>query len=65
MENFTDRNGINVSVESLIGGRSENQDSYGTAETPLGLLIVVCDGMGEPSYKDRSVLPLPKDAREK
>lgn len=46
MENFTDRNGINVSVESLIGGRSENQDSYGTAETPLGLLIVVCDGMG-------------------
>lgn len=33
-------------IESLIGGRSENQDSAGWADTPLGLLVVVCDGMG-------------------
>lgn len=32
--------------ESRIGGRSENQDSYGYHDTPFGLLIVVCDGMG-------------------
>jgi len=29
-----------------IGGRKENQDSYGYSETKHGLLIVVCDGMG-------------------
>lgn len=33
-------------VESRQGGRSENQDFAGVAETPLGTLIVVCDGMG-------------------
>lgn len=33
-------------VESRIGGRSENQDAYGYVDTPLGALIVVCDGMG-------------------
>ncbi len=33
-------------VETRIGGRAENQDSFGYYETPLGLLIVVCDGMG-------------------
>ncbi|MBR2428624.1 MAG: serine/threonine-protein phosphatase [Alistipes sp.] len=33
-------------AESRIGGRVENQDSYGTADTPLGFLAVVCDGMG-------------------
>ena len=33
-------------IESLIGGRSENQDSAGCADTPLGGLIIVCDGMG-------------------
>ncbi len=33
-------------IESLIGGRSENQDSAGCANTPLGDLIIVCDGMG-------------------
>ena len=32
--------------ESRIGGRSENQDSYGYHDTPFGLLVVVCDGMG-------------------
>jgi protein phosphatase len=33
-------------AESRIGGRSENQDSYGYSETPFGFLITVCDGMG-------------------
>lgn len=33
-------------AESRIGGRSENQDSYGYADTPHGLLVTVCDGMG-------------------
>lgn len=33
-------------LESRQGGRSENQDFAGVAETPLGTLIVVCDGMG-------------------
>ncbi len=33
-------------IESLVGGRSENQDSAASADTPLGTLVVVCDGMG-------------------
>jgi protein phosphatase len=33
-------------AESRIGGRAENQDSVGYAETPFGFLITVCDGMG-------------------
>ncbi len=33
-------------VGSRVGGRSENQDSAGLMNTPLGYLIVVCDGMG-------------------
>lgn len=33
-------------LESRQGGRSENQDFAGVAESPLGTLIVVCDGMG-------------------
>jgi len=32
--------------ESIIGGRSENQDSFGYLETKFGLLALVCDGMG-------------------
>ena len=35
-----------INIQSLIGGRTENQDFYGTAQTPYGELIVVCDGMG-------------------
>lgn len=31
---------------SLIGGRPENQDDMGWVDTPLGFLLVVCDGMG-------------------
>lgn len=33
-------------VDSRQGGRAENQDTCGYADTPLGLLVVVCDGMG-------------------
>lgn len=33
-------------VDSRQGGRSENQDFAGVAETPFGTLILVCDGMG-------------------
>jgi len=46
MEDITNRFGFSGYVDSRIGGRSENQDSYGFADTPLGLLVVVCDGMG-------------------
>ncbi len=33
-------------AESRIGGRAENQDSYGSADTKRGFLAVMCDGMG-------------------
>lgn len=33
-------------VDSRQGGRAENQDSCGYADTVFGLLVVVCDGMG-------------------
>lgn len=33
-------------IDSRIGGRKENQDSAGIRETPMGLLVLVCDGMG-------------------
>ena len=35
-----------VVFQSKIGGRTENQDSYGSVQTQCGKLIVVCDGMG-------------------
>lgn len=33
-------------AESRIGGRQENQDSYGWAKTRFGYIVTVCDGMG-------------------
>lgn len=33
-------------MDSLQGGRPENQDFMGYADTPLGFLYVLCDGMG-------------------
>lgn len=33
-------------AESRIGGRIENQDTCAYQDTPVGLLVVVCDGMG-------------------
>lgn len=35
-----------INIQSKIGGRTENQDFYGTAQTQYGKLIIVCDGMG-------------------
>lgn len=37
-------------AESIVGGRQENQDSFGSCDTPSGLVIAVCDGMGGLSY---------------
>jgi len=34
------------SIHSKTGGRSENQDFYGSSQTRYGELIIVCDGMG-------------------
>ena len=33
-------------AESRTGGRDENQDSYGYAQTAWDFLVTVCDGMG-------------------
>ena len=33
-------------VNSMNGGRPENQDDFDFLDTPLGFLCVVCDGMG-------------------
>ena len=33
-------------LDSNIGGRNENQDTVAEKDTQLGLLILVCDGMG-------------------
>ncbi|MBK6344995.1 MAG: serine/threonine-protein phosphatase [Bacteroidales bacterium] len=35
-----------INIQSLIGGRTENQDFYGSVQTQYGELIIVCDGMG-------------------
>lgn len=37
---------INGALESRQGGRPENQDFVGFADTPFGFLLVLCDGMG-------------------
>ena len=37
---------LNGYASSLIGGRPENQDDMIWADTPLGFLLMVCDGMG-------------------
>lgn len=57
METFSYKDSIIGAVESMIGGRNENQDSYGSAATPHGMLVVVCDGMGGgPAGKTASTL---------
>ncbi|MGN0213323.1 MAG: PP2C family protein-serine/threonine phosphatase [Muribaculaceae bacterium] len=33
-------------IDTRQGGRKDNQDNAGFVDTPLGLLVVVCDGMG-------------------
>lgn len=37
---------LHGAVVSKQGGRPENQDNYAFLDTPLGFLLVVCDGMG-------------------
>lgn len=46
METIDSKYNVNGFVESRIGGRPDNQDSYGFSDTPFGFLAVVCDGMG-------------------
>lgn len=41
-----DQSRIEAYAESRIGGRPENQDSYGWKNTHFGFLVTVCDGMG-------------------
>lgn len=44
---YSDGEGIVTAfAESRIGGRRENQDSYGWQDTAFGYLVTVCDGMG-------------------
>lgn len=44
---YSDEKGlVTAFAESRIGGRPENQDSYGWQETRFGYLVTVCDGMG-------------------
>jgi serine/threonine protein phosphatase PrpC len=38
--------GVEGAGISMQGGRPENQDDFGCMETPLGFLVMVCDGMG-------------------
>ena len=35
-----------IYIQSKTGGRTENQDFYGSAQTKYGEIIIVCDGMG-------------------
>lgn len=35
-----------VSIETNQGGRNDNQDYAAEVDTPLGKLVIVCDGMG-------------------
>lgn len=46
MISITTSTPFNGFVDSRIGGRTENQDTCGYADTSFGLLVVVCDGMG-------------------
>lgn len=44
---YTEGDGLLTAfAESRIGGRPENQDSYGWQDTDYGYLVTVCDGMG-------------------
>lgn len=46
MERISFKDGVAGAVDSRIGGRKENQDHFTYSDTPLGPLVVVCDGMG-------------------
>lgn len=42
----SEKDGLAAFAETRIGGRPENQDSFGWQRTPAGYLVTVCDGMG-------------------
>lgn len=42
-------------IDSRQGGRTENQDSAGVRDTPLGTLVIVCDGMGRDAGRQHSI----------
>lgn len=46
MNQIQSRYKIVGALESLQGGRPENQDFMGFADTPIGFVIALCDGMG-------------------
>lgn len=57
MEILSQRYYLNGCAATKRGGRSENQDNIGWADTPLGFLLVVCDGMGGgPGGKTASII---------
>lgn len=57
--NITSNYPFEGSMESRIGGRAENQDSCGFSDTPSGLLVVICDGMGGgPAGKTASMIAI-------
>lgn len=37
---------LHGAISSMQGGRPENQDDVGFSDTPLGFVLIVCDGMG-------------------
>lgn len=37
---------LHGAVNSMTGGRPENQDDFDFLDTPLGFLCIICDGMG-------------------
>ncbi|WP_288317653.1 PP2C family protein-serine/threonine phosphatase [Xylanibacter caecicola] len=43
---YSQKSKLRGAAESKQGGRKENQDNIGFADTPFGFLLVVCDGMG-------------------
>lgn len=43
---FPDNKVVVAFAESRIGGRAENQDSFGATKTERGFVVTVCDGMG-------------------
>lgn len=46
MHFFQSSYNLYIAGDTTIGGRAENQDNMGVIDTPLGCLVVVCDGMG-------------------
>lgn len=43
---LSDNKFVDAFASSFIGGRAENQDSYGATHISDGFLLTVCDGMG-------------------